>query len=37
MLIAGAGAFDTSDFGGAFTFSVHDSPLWAGWDGGSAR
>ena len=35
-LLAGACANNTST-GGAFPFHVYNLPLWAGWDGGSAK
>ena len=37
MLFAGAGASDTPARGGALTFGVDASPLWANWAGGSAE
>lgn len=37
MLFAGAGASDTPARGGALTFGVDASPLWANWAGGSAN
>ena len=36
-LIAGAGASDTSAFGGAFAFAVIDRSWWGDWNGGSAK
>ena len=37
MLIAGAGAFDTSDFGGALAFHVRNIPSDTWWNFGSAN
>ena len=35
MLIAGASVYNTSVFGGIFTFSVYDIPSWKDWVVGS--
>ena len=37
MLVAGAGASDTSAVGGALSFNVYGSSLWAYWNYGSAE
>ena len=37
MLLAGASADNLPGRGGAFTFRMSTSPLWAGWNYGSAE
>ena len=37
LLVAGASAFDTPSRGGALSFNVYGSSLWAYWNYGSAE